>query len=138
MTICRSSRCRFLSHHNTNFIASNVKIWKMNRIYALWIAQHYALKKNNIMNHCKVNTKLTVIESTGCMSGRRIFISKASISFVVSRLISIDFYVPGPLIFVATFLLDPSNLQKRVVASIQTTQSSTANDHQKRKKEIGS
>lgn len=86
------------------------------------------------MNHSKFNTKLTVIESTSCMSGRRIFVSKASISFVVSRLISIAFYVPGPLIFVATFLLDPSNLQKRVVASIQTTQSSKANDHQKRKK----
>jgi hypothetical protein len=44
------------------------------------------------------------------VSSRRIFISKASISFGFSRVISIYFYVPGPLIFVTTFLLDPSNL----------------------------
>jgi len=53
------------------------------------------------------------------MSSRRIFISKASISFGFSRVISVDFYVPGPLIFIATLLLDPSNLSKEIVAGIQ-------------------
>jgi hypothetical protein len=54
------------------------------------------------------------------VSSRRIFISKASISFGFSRVISIYFYVPGPLIFVTTFLLDPSNLffKKKIAASI--------------------
>jgi hypothetical protein len=68
------------------------------------------IKRKNIMYQCKLSTKHTVVESTSCMSSRRIFISKASISFVFSRIISVDFNVPGPLVFVTTLLLDPSNL----------------------------
>ena len=64
------------------------------------------------------------------MSSRRIFISKASISFGFSRVISVDFYVPGPLVFIATFLLDPSNLSKEIVAGIQKAESH-ANDKTK-------
>lgn len=53
------------------------------------------------------------------MSSGRIFISKASISFGFSGVISVDLYVPGPLIFIATFLLDLANLFKKQLQALK-------------------
>lgn len=63
-----------------------------------------------ILKNPKKNLSNTLIKSTSSMCSSGIFIGQNRITFVVSFLIRIYLYVPWPLIFVASLLLDSSHL----------------------------
>jgi hypothetical protein len=55
----------------------------------------------------------TVVKTASRVSSRWVFISQTCIAFVVSLLICVYLYIPGPLIFIAPLLLNPSNLKRQ-------------------------